>query len=41
MTIERRIARAGFTLTRACPVSLERVWSAFAEGTSSRNGSRP
>src|SRR5664280_3640290 len=31
MTIERRLARAGFTLTRDYPVPLERVWDAFAE----------
>jgi len=31
MTTERRIARAGFTLTRDYPVHLERVWAAFAE----------
>jgi uncharacterized protein YndB with AHSA1/START domain len=31
MTIERRLARAGFTLTRDYPVALERVWDAFAE----------
>ena len=31
MTTERRLARAGFTLTRDYPVSLERVWDAFAE----------
>jgi uncharacterized protein YndB with AHSA1/START domain len=31
MTIERRLARAGFTLTRDYPVGLERVWDAFAE----------
>ncbi|WP_374009277.1 SRPBCC domain-containing protein [Leifsonia sp. LS-T14] len=31
MTIERRLARAGFTLTRDYPVPLDRVWAAFAE----------
>ena len=31
MTIERRIARAGFTLTRDYPVPVERVWDAFAD----------
>ena len=31
MTIERRLARAGFTLTRDYSVSSERVWDAFAE----------
>ena len=31
MTIERRLARAGFTLTRDYPVARERVWDAFAD----------
>jgi uncharacterized protein YndB with AHSA1/START domain len=31
MTIERRLARAGFTLTRDYPVPVERVWDSFAE----------
>ena len=31
MTIERRLARARFTLTRAYPVPLDRVWKAYAE----------
>ncbi len=31
MTIERRLARAGFTVTRYYPVPLERVWDAFAK----------
>jgi uncharacterized protein YndB with AHSA1/START domain len=31
MTIERRLARAGFTLTRDYPVAPERVWDAFAD----------
>ena len=31
MTIERRLARAGFTLTRDYPVAVQRVWDAFAE----------
>ena len=31
MTTERRLARAGFTLTRDYPVPRERVWAAFAE----------
>jgi uncharacterized protein YndB with AHSA1/START domain len=31
MTIERRLARAGFTLTRDYPVPVERVWAAFAD----------
>jgi uncharacterized protein YndB with AHSA1/START domain len=30
MTVERRLARAGFTLTRDYPVAIERVWDAFA-----------
>src|SRR5882757_5974076 len=30
MTPERRLARAGFTLTRDYPVAVERVWNAFA-----------
>jgi len=31
MTIKRRLARAGFTLTRDYPVAVEDVWNAFAE----------
>jgi uncharacterized protein YndB with AHSA1/START domain len=31
MSIERRLARAGFTLTRDYPVPVERVWDAFAQ----------
>lgn len=31
MTIERRLARSGFTLTRDYPVPLERIWGAFAD----------
>ena len=31
MTIERRLARAEFTLARDYPVPVERVWAAFAE----------
>ena len=31
MTTTRRLARAGFTLTRDYPVALTRVWKAFAE----------
>ncbi|MCZ2404820.1 SRPBCC domain-containing protein [Paenarthrobacter sp. Z7-10] len=31
MTIERRLARAEFTLNRDYPVPLERVWEAFAD----------
>jgi len=30
MTIERRLTRSSFTLTRDYPASVERVWSAFA-----------
>jgi len=31
MTVERRLARAGFTLTREYPAEVERVWDAFAD----------
>lgn len=31
MTPERRLARAGFTLTRDYPSPVDRVWAAFAE----------
>ena len=31
MTTERRLARAGFTLTREYPVAVDRVWDAFAD----------
>ena len=31
MTTERRLARAGFTLTRDYPVAVVRVWDAFAD----------
>jgi len=31
VTIERRLARAGFTLTRDYPAAVERVWNAFAD----------
>lgn len=31
MTSERRLARAGFTLTRDYPVPVKRVWDAFAQ----------
>jgi uncharacterized protein YndB with AHSA1/START domain len=31
MTIERRLARSGFTLTRDYPVPVDRVWTAFAQ----------
>lgn len=30
MTVQRRLARAGFTLTRDYPVPVGRVWDAFA-----------
>lgn len=31
MTIVRRLARSGFTLTRDYPVPVERIWDAFAD----------
>ena len=31
MTLERRLARAGFTVTRDYPAEVERVWDAFAD----------
>ena len=31
MSTERRLARAGFTLTRDYPARIEDVWAAFAE----------
>ena len=31
MTTERRLSRAGFTLTRDYPSNVKRVWSAFAQ----------
>lgn len=31
MTTERRLARAWFTLTRDYPVTVDRVWDAFAK----------
>ena len=31
MTTTRRLARAGFTLTRDYPVAVDRVWDAFAD----------
>ncbi len=37
MTSERRLAHAGFTLTRDYPVPLERVWDAFADEEQKRN----
>jgi uncharacterized protein YndB with AHSA1/START domain len=33
MTIERRLARSGFTLTRDFAVPVRRVWNAFADET--------
>lgn len=36
MTIDRRLARAGFTLTRDYPVAPERVWAAFADEAQKR-----
>jgi uncharacterized protein YndB with AHSA1/START domain len=37
MSIERRLARAGFTLERDYPVPVERVWDAFAEENQKRS----
>ncbi|MFE5409325.1 SRPBCC domain-containing protein [Microbacterium sp. NPDC056569] len=37
MTIERRLAHAGFTLTRDYPVPVARVWTAFADGDEKRS----
>ncbi|RNL63107.1 ATPase [Nocardioides marmoriginsengisoli] len=37
MTIERRLAHAGFTLTRDYPAPVERVWGAFAEEAQKRD----
>jgi uncharacterized protein YndB with AHSA1/START domain len=37
MSIERRLVRAGFTLTRDYPVPLERVWDAFAQENQKRS----
>jgi uncharacterized protein YndB with AHSA1/START domain len=36
MSIERRLARAGFTLQRDYPVPRERVWNAFADENQKR-----
>jgi uncharacterized protein YndB with AHSA1/START domain len=33
VTLERRLARSGFSLTRDYPVPCERVWNAFADET--------
>ena len=37
MDIERRLAHAGFTLTRDYPVPVEAVWQAFADGEQKRS----
>ena len=37
MTIQRRLARADFTLTRDYPTHVERVWAAFADEEQKRN----
>jgi len=37
MTIERRLAHAGFTLTRDYPVPVEKVWQAFADEEQKRS----
>ncbi|WP_106815824.1 SRPBCC domain-containing protein [Microbacterium timonense] len=37
MTIEHRIAHAGFTLTRDYPVPVEKVWRAFADENEKRS----
>ncbi|KRA25498.1 ATPase [Microbacterium sp. Root61] len=37
MTIARRLAHAGFTLTRDYPVPRERVWDAFADESQKRS----
>ncbi|MGB4777512.1 SRPBCC domain-containing protein [Microbacterium sp.] len=36
MTVERRVAHAGFTLTRDYPAPIERVWLAFADESQRR-----
>ncbi|MEU1971224.1 SRPBCC domain-containing protein [Microbacterium sp. NPDC019599] len=36
MSIERRIAHSGFTLTRDYPVPVARVWQAFSDGEEKR-----
>lgn len=36
MSAERRLAHAGFTLTRDYPVPVERVWDAFADESQKR-----
>ena len=37
MTIERRLAHSGFTLTRDYPVPVEKVWQAFADEEQKRS----
>ncbi|MGO2520979.1 MAG: SRPBCC domain-containing protein [Microbacterium sp.] len=37
MTIQRRLARSGFTLTREYRVPLQRVWDAFADEDQKRS----
>ena len=37
MTIEHRLAHAGFTLTRDYPVPVEKVWQAFADEEQKRS----
>lgn len=37
MTIERRLAHSGFTLTRDYPVPTATVWLAFSDGQQKRN----
>ncbi|PRB56591.1 SRPBCC domain-containing protein [Microbacterium sp. MYb45] len=37
MTIERRLGRSGFTLTRDYAAPIERVWAAFADEDSKRS----
>lgn len=37
MTIERRLAHAGFTLSRDYPALMDRVWQAFADGMQKRS----
>ncbi|MFB7883690.1 SRPBCC domain-containing protein [Microbacterium sp. NPDC056057] len=36
MTIDRRLAHSGFTLTREYPAPVTRVWQAFADGEQKR-----
>ena len=37
MTIERRLAHSGFTLTRDYPAPVQKVWHAFADEEQKRN----